>query len=226
MFNFLKFALQRVDYLLAYYQIQNYHFLKEKILHEAGELFMRYGIRSVTMDEIARQLGISKKTLYQIVENKADLIKQVMYQHQAEDLEQFLEIKNTSSNAIEEMLGLARHMMELLNKMSPTVMYDLQKYYHESWQLMEELHKKHAYAIIQNNIEEGKQQGLYRDDINADVTARFYVALSLLLVDEQLFPQKKYRKEQLVEQYISYHIHGIASPAGVALLEKHLIQTV
>ena len=186
---------------------------------------MRYGIRSVTMDEIARQLGISKKTLYQVVENKADLIQQVMYQRTTEDLETFTQIKANSENAIEEMLGLARHTVELLSKTSSTVMYDLQKYYRDSWQLMEALHKKHAYALIQNNIEEGKKQGFYRPDVDADVSARFYVALSLSLIDEQLFPQKNYRKEQLVEQYISYHIHGIATPMGVALLEEHLIQT-
>lgn len=198
--------------------------LKEKILHEAGELFMRYGVRSVTMDEIARQLGISKKTLYQAVENKADLVKQVMYQFAEEDLAAFAEIKTNSNNAIEELLGLAEYSVELLNKVSPAVMYELQKYYRESWELMEQLHNEHAKALIKLNINEGKEQGLYRYDVDSEVVAKFYVGLSFLIVNEEFFSEKDYTKDHLIKQFINYHINGIASPEGLKVLEQHLVK--
>ncbi len=196
--------------------------LKEKILTQSETMFLRYGIKSVTMDDIARDLGISKKTLYQYVDNKADLLEQVVRMHvQAEELAIKM-ICESSKNAIDEMLQIARYVTEVLRTMPATTMYDLQKYYRNIWQLMESLHQGYIYDVIKRNLDNGIQEGLYRAELNADIIAKLYVGKTNCVIDEDMFPLKEYNKENLFKEYFYYHIHGIASAKGLKLLEQYL----
>lgn len=193
---------------------------QQAVIEQAGELFLRYGIRSVTMDDIANNLGISKKTLYQYVDNKSDLIHQIILAKKAEDHKTFEAIKSKSDNAIEEILSIATCMIKSLRQVSPAVMYDLQKYYKESWQEMEEMSKKDSYNLIKDNIERGKEQELYRSNVDADIIARLHVGSIVQIVQDDLFPMTEFPKDKILEQYITYHIYGVASKKGLALLEQ------
>ena len=197
--------------------------LKEKVLSNSFDMFLRYGVKSVTMDDIARENGISKKTLYQLVDNKADLIRRIFKEHIEEEKRAFEEIKNTSTNAIEEMLNIALHVTQTLRKLGPNTIYDLKKYYRNTWEKMEALHQQHIFSIIKENIEAGKKQRVYRKDLNTDIVARIYVGMATLVVDEMFFPLKKFNRENLFSELIKYHIYGIASEKGLRLLKKHLL---
>jgi len=193
-----------------------------QIFKKAEELFMRYGLKSVTMDDIARQLGMSKKTLYQYVENKTDLITKTIVAQIEEEKAMMLDARENSNDAIEEMLKIARYAIQQLRKLSPTLVYDLQKYYQHIWQLVHKLHREHGQQMITENIERGKIQGVYRPDVNADILAKMYVMGTFAVVDEELFPLKNYNKENLFIEFIKYHIHGIASEKGLELYKKHI----
>ncbi len=195
---------------------------QQTIIERAGELFLRYGIRSVTMDDVANDLGISKKTLYQYVENKSDLIRQVILSKKEKDIQAFEAIRTNSSNAIEEVLDMATYMSETLRKVSPAIMYDLQKYYKESWCEMEEMRKQHSYKLIKSNIEQGKEQGFYRLDADADIVARLHVGSIVQIVHDNLFPIADFSKDKVLGECIIYHIRGIASNKGLILLESLL----
>ena len=195
--------------------------LDNRILIKAENLFLRYGIKSVSMDDIARELGISKKTLYQAVENKKDLLMQVIQAHVAAELEEMNTIQDEATDAIDEMLRVTQYVLPTLRQMSPTVIYDLQKYYQEVWQLIEGFHNENIFKMIKTNLERGISEGIYRDDFNADIVAKLYVGKTVLVIDEDLFPLKNYNKENLFKEYIKYHIRGIASAKGLKLLEKH-----
>ena len=195
--------------------------LKKKILTGAELMFLRNGFKSVTMDDIARQLGMSKKTLYQFVDNKADLVAQVLQHHSKTEIAEIAEIRSHAKNAINEILEIAKYVIQILRTLPPGLMFDLQKYYRKSWELMNEVHEEHIYSLIKSNIEWGIAEGLYRSDFNPDVIAKLYVAKSMIVVDEKLFPLKKYNKENLYREYINYHIHGIASQKGLKVLRKH-----
>lgn len=197
---------------------------KQQVISKAEELFMRYGIRSVTMDDIARELGMSKKTLYQYVENKSDLIEQIFQQQIQEEKCCIDQFRREAGDAIEEILKIARYVIRKLRQLSPTTMYDLQKYYRNTWKQMDALHKRHVYTVIRENIERGMAQGLYRENMNPDIVAKLYVGKTSLVADDETFPLREYNIEQLYREYILYHIHGIASPRGLALLEKHLTE--
>lgn len=173
------------------------------------------------MDDVARELGISKKTLYQFVENKADLINQILAHHFEQEQREISRIQQAAGDAIEELLMITKHVTQMLRQTSPTVTYDLQKYYRKGWERMERFHQKYIYEVIYKNIEDGVRQGIYRDDVNIDIIAKLYVGKTSLIVDEDLFPLQQYNKENLFVEYINYHIHGIASPKGLALLDKH-----
>ncbi|MCB0585871.1 MAG: TetR/AcrR family transcriptional regulator [Phaeodactylibacter sp.] len=195
--------------------------LKQHILNKSYELFMRYGIKSVTMDDIARELGMSKKTLYQYVDNKSDLIEQIFRQHVEEEKRAIERIRSSSADAVDEILKIARYVLEKLRELSPTTVYDLQKYYRNIWKQMDTLHQRHVYTIIRENLERGIRQGVYRSGLNPDIIAKLCVAKTSLAADEEMFPVREYDIKTLYWEYIDYHIHGIASAEGQRLMEKY-----
>ena len=194
----------------------------EHILEKSSQLFMRYGIKSISMDDLARELGISKKTLYQFVENKADLIEQVFQRKITEEQQAMARFRESSTDAIEEILKIAKHVIGVLRQLSPTTMYDLQKYYQQIWKKVEGLQKLHIYGIILNNLRWGMDQGLYRQDMNPEIVAKLYVAKTSFVADEDLFPASDYKLEDLFREHNNYHVYGSAAPKGLKLLEAHL----
>jgi AcrR family transcriptional regulator len=196
--------------------------LKQHILTKAFELFMRYGIKSITMDDLSRELGISKKTLYQYVQNKADLIEQLFEQHIEQEKHIMAHIQRDSVDAIDELLKIARYVIQKLCELSPTTVLDLQKYYPGIWQEVEALQRRHVYDIIRGNLERGIREGVYRNDMNLDIIAKLYVSKSMLVAEGSLFPPGEYGISRLFREFISYHIYGIASLKGRQELEKRL----
>lgn len=195
-----------------------------RLIEVARSLFMRYGIRSVTMEDITREMGVSKKTLYQVVDNKEDLVHQVLAHKLDEDVVALKQIQVEAIDAIDEMLRVTRYILANLRDLSPAVVFDLNKYYGSIWKKVEGVHKQQTYLLIRDNLKRGISQGLYRENINPDIIARLYVAKSSLIVDEGLFPSAEYHPATLFEETILYHMHGVASSRGLILLEKHLYE--
>ncbi len=193
---------------------------KQQILEKAEELYLKIGIKSVSMDDLARSLGVSKKTLYQYVENKNDLVSQIIECHINEEIEAVTEILKNSDNAIDEMLQVAKYVLNQLRKLSPTAVYDLKKYYRDCWETIEKHNQFFVYNNIKTNIERGQKEGIYRNDVSADIIAKLYVSQNFLIVDEDLFPLKEYDREKLFNQFITYHIRGIASPKGLEIFDE------
>ncbi len=195
---------------------------KEKILKKSEELFLQYGLKSVTMDDLASQLGMSKKTLYQFVENKGDLIEQIIDLHISDEKAFMENSRETAKDAVEEMILVARHNIQELKKLSPTVIYDLKKYYQHLWSLIEQLESEHTFEFIKSNIERGMDQGVYRSDINVDIITKIYVLSTMAVVNEKMFSQKIYKKEELFTEFIKYHLQGITTEKGFTLYKKYL----
>jgi hypothetical protein len=141
-----------------------------------------------------------------------------------EEEEEIAEIKGAAKDAIHEMLLIGKHFTRMMRGINPTAIYDLKKYYRKTWDSMEKIMQQYIFETIKNNIEKGVEEEVYRSDFNIDIIARFYVAKTLMVVDEDLFPLKRYDKEELFNEFMNYHIHGIASPKGLDLLEKHFIK--
>lgn len=190
---------------------------KAEILDQTFALTMKYGIKSVSMDDIARQIGISKKTIYQHFDNKKALVQEMVQMQISQDEADIAVIIAESKDAIDEMVGIARHILSFLRAMSPSLMYDMQKYYAKEWQMVDMHHRSFLYGIVKSNIERGKSEGYYLQEINADVLARLYGNMCQCITDEEYFPLRDYSKSDLYADLVSYHMRGIVSPKGLEL---------
>ena len=176
---------------------------KEEILKKTFDLVMKYGIKSVSMDDISKSIGISKKTIYQFFENKRSLIEEVIDDHIKEDEQIIAQIVDKSQNAIDEIIDIARHVLSFLKGMSPSMMFDTQKYYPRIWEKVETQHFKFIQDIIKTNIERGQKEGLYNDDLNSDIISKIYVKQTLTMADEETFPSSEYERSELFKTFIT-----------------------
>jgi AcrR family transcriptional regulator len=193
------------------------------ILNKSAELFLRYGVKNLTMDEIATQLGMSKKTIYAYVANKADLVKKVMQAHLDKENDFTKEVQKTSKNALEEHIRIMTFMSEEIQSFNSVIFFELQKYYPESYALFNEHREKVALRNILNNLKMGIKEGLYRADMDVEIVSRIFVYGLDILMDQQRFPSKKYQFFILYKEFIIYHLAGILTPKGTTYLEQSKI---
>ena len=194
---------------------------KEKeIITRAGEIYMKYGLKSVTMDDMARQLSISKKTLYKYVSDKADLVKKVMSSFKEQDQQEVTLICQNAQNSIDEVFGISKKVVEILADTHPSIFYDLEKYYPEAWEIMCNHHDHFVMDCVKKNLDKGKEEGLYRSDLNTDIIAKVYTSRMDEIFSEDLFPASQYNRAELYLELFRYHIRGIASPKGIEYLKE------
>lgn len=195
--------------------------VKTKILKGAEELFMRYGVRSITMDEIARHLGISKKTLYQYYVDKDDIVASTTHGHLVNEKKQFDQIAEESANAVEELVKLSHCLRENLKGMNPSLLFDLQKYHHKAWNIWIEFKTKFIRESVVRNLKHGIEHGLYRPEINPEILAVVRIETVQLGFDDQLFPHDKFNLPQVQMQILEHFIHGLLTDKGRKLFTKY-----
>ena len=195
---------------------------KSTLLTSAKELFLSYGVKSVSMDDIARMLGISKKTVYTFVENKKELVVSVIRQFIDEEHAIVDEIRANSENAIHEMMSIARYVLENVRKINPSLSYDLKKYHPAAWRLIDKDHFNHIQDCIKMNIERGIKEGFYREEIDVDIYSKLYIGLARLIFNPDSFDTREYRLSDLYQNTMDYHIHGIMNDKGRKTFNKYL----
>ncbi|MBL7778495.1 MAG: TetR/AcrR family transcriptional regulator [Chitinophagales bacterium] len=193
------------------------------LLHKSREMFMRSGVKSMTMDDIARELGMSKKTIYQFVGNKAELVNKVLNEYLSEERKQVETILSKSANAVDGMINMVEYLLNVLHDFNPASLNDLQKYYPEAWKIYDEYRYQYVVTRIRENLDTGVKQGVYRADMDADIIARIYVRGIDMILDQQMFPQKRYSFFNLYKEFLKYHLRGIVSPKGLKILEQHSV---
>lgn len=193
--------------------------MKEKIIKESTQLFFRFGVRSVSMDDIAKEIGISKKTLYVHFKDKDELIKECMLVHDAEEKQILKSFQRDATNAIDEMIRIAKYVERMLKQVSLTMIYDLQKYHREAWEMINKMHNDDIFIEIKTNLERGIREGVYRNDFDINIVAKIYVSTTTLSTNSDFFSPDEYNINDVIKTNILYHLHGIVSPKGLALLE-------
>ena len=194
----------------------------EAILDQALRLFMRHGIKSMTMDDVANHLHISKKTLYQFVTDKNDLVERAVARMHTSHTACIDDICGRGLNAIDEQYEIAKYLAGLLSQVHPSIHYDLEKYHPKAWEQFHRQKRMHIDQCITRNMLKGIKEGFYRDDLNVDVVAKLYMARFDVLFDGELFPMDKYSFADITWESFRYHIHGIASSKGVHYLMKKM----
>lgn len=192
-----------------------------KICTIAEKLFMRYGIRSITMDDVARELSISKKTLYQFVEDKDDLVKKTISIHLEEIDRMALSIVSNEDNAIQQILKIADIMISMHKEVSQGLLFDLKKFHPDSFTMLIEHREKVMVGEITKNLHLGIKQKLYRKDLNVDLTAGFYMALVMASLDSDISILNRTPFNEKYAYFINYHLTAICTDEGHAYLHKH-----
>lgn len=202
--------------------------LKNLIKNKATHCFLRFGFRSVTMDDLANQLGISKKTLYQNFTTKEELLHEVLKDKEKERDAKMESFAKSASNPVEMLYGVFQEMLEESEKQSPNYIFDLKKYYHQVWEYFIQKIEKTSIERIKANIKEGKKQGLYRAEINEDIIAGLFYHNAIMFTEQEMIPSNVIQRRTFIKEMLEYHLHGICTDAGRSLIpqytKKYLIQ--
>lgn len=194
---------------------------RKNILSKVAELYQKYGIKSVTMDDVARELSISKKTLYQYFSDKTDLVKKFVVE--------FLDNRphatccfDENINAIEELMFVNKHVNQMLKDYNPSMFFDLKKYYPEIHFASIKKRRDKIYESILANLKKGKAEGIYRDDMIEDIIARLHMSRIDSLIENKYFTIEEFTSPQFTNEIFTYHIRGIANEKGIKIFEELL----
>ena len=185
-------------------------------------LFDKYGIRSVTMDDVAREMSVSKKTLYKYFENKADLVHKCVMTIFDEVEACMMEIHASAQNAIDELFDIDNVIRKIMEDHNPGLHFQLHKYYPQTAKALYEGRKNLINKMIAENIDSGKRDGLFREDFETDVVTHLYCSKIESLREDEEDLMRKFHTRKVMRQALEYHIRGMASPKGLKYLEKRL----
>ena len=196
----------------------DHHTLLEEVLH----LYSRYGIRSVTMDDISRELGMSKKTIYRLVKDKEELVNQVLkYESSRSDLVT-KRFRKSGANAIDQLIEVNGLMFDARTQHNPTFYYDLKKYHLKSFTKWMDKKRERMYTLLTENMIRGKKEGIYRSDLNHHIIARLYMARMEMLDRTDLIENEEIKSQNFFREILIYHIHGICNDKGLEYFSQNM----
>lgn len=195
--------------------------IKDKIVSGSSKLFFKYGIRNITMDAIAGDLGISKRTIYDNFKDKDELLK---YCFEANTLKQNKvvdEILNNSENLIEALIKIIKHNVNNLKLVNPIFFFDIKKYYSKLFELKIKKNNEKNINRITDILNKGIREKIFRSEINVEIVALLILEQYKLLGNQEIFPDTKFSKAEVFENISINFIRGIATEKGLLLVEKY-----
>ena len=194
----------------------------QNIIETVARLYQQYGIRSVTMDDVARELGMSKKTLYNYVANKDDLVKHYIEHVTWQRRCNVDYIKEQNLNAIEELFEVNEHVVDMLKNYNPSTEYDLKKYYPHHYHRLREIRRNNMFQAVKENMQKGKSEGLYREEMDEDILARVHVSRIENSFANEMFDVTELTSWRFIREMMIYHVRGIANERGVEFFYRKL----
>lgn len=196
--------------------------MKEQILEKAAQMFITLGFKSVTMDDLSQNMGISKKTIYQFFENKNELVHEAslfVYEKISAGIDAICDLDN---NAIEELIHIKDFVMTALNDEKSPALYQLSKFYPETFKFIRKLEFEKMQSCVVRNLLNGISEGLYRQDLNIPFITRIYFQGVFAIKDIEVFPHAEFNSQAVQDLYLDYHLRSLVTPKGLKLLEEKL----
>ena len=196
--------------------------MRTKILEKAGEMYLNLGFKSVTMDDIANELGVSKKTIYVHFSNKTALVNSVtlcFFEAISEGINMICEL---GKNPIEELYEIKKFVMFKLKDDKSSPQYQLQKYYPQIYASLKQKQFDVMQSCIGENLTRGVNLGLYRESINIGFISRIYFHGVTGIKDIELFPLEQFSMSSLMNFYLEYHLRGICTDKGITILNQFI----
>ncbi|HEA29446.1 MAG TPA: TetR/AcrR family transcriptional regulator [Leeuwenhoekiella sp.] len=194
--------------------------MKTEILNTASELFLNLGFKSVTMDDIAYEMGISKKTIYSQYNHKTELVQDVSFHLLNQIFEGVDAIIHENKNPIEELYDIKKYVLQHLKGEKSSPAQQLQKYYPKIYDALKSKQYSYMQACVCSNLTRGIEQGLFRKNLNIDFVSRIYFIGITGIKDTVIFPIEDFPAASLHERYLEYHLRGIVTTKGRQILKK------
>ncbi|MBT8304508.1 MAG: TetR/AcrR family transcriptional regulator [Bacteroidia bacterium] len=198
--------------------------MKDKIITKSAELFLTLGFKSVTMDDIANELGISKKTIYQHFDNKTKLVESVTFSLFENICEGIDCIYASSNNPIEELYDIKMFVMKYLKNERTSPQYQLKKYYPKIFQALKVKQFDKMHGSVKESLQKGIDTQLFRSNIDVEFISRMYFNGMTGIKDETIFPKDQFTTEYLIESYLEYHLRAIVTNKGLKTLNQFILQ--
>ncbi|RED50540.1 TetR/AcrR family transcriptional regulator [Seonamhaeicola aphaedonensis] len=196
--------------------------MREKIINKAAELFLNFGFKSVTMDDIANEMAISKKTIYVHFANKTKLIEAVTFTIFENVCEGIDGICNSSDNPIKELYDIKMFVLHYLKNEKTSPQFQLKKYYPKIYNQLKLKQFEKMYDSVKESLQNGIANGLFRDSIDVDFISKMYFTGMTGIKDQTIFPLNNYDMEYLIESYLEYHLRAIVTDKGLQILNKFI----
>lgn len=197
---------------------------RERILLESKALFKQRGVRSVTMDDIAGALGMSKKTLYTYFENKAEIVRAVAEEHFRREIASQEAALARGMDPVHTMLEVMLSAAKGLAEIPMHMVYDIRKHYPDAWCLFDEFKEEYILQVLRENLAQGVAEGYYRKDMDIELAALIRVAQIESSLNENYFPETKFSFVQVQMEHFKIYLHGIMTMKGKRLLYQYLNQ--
>lgn len=193
-----------------------------EIINRVKEMYFRYGIKSVTMDDVARELSISKKTLYQHFSDKEKLVDEVVKILLVEKTEIVDNLIADCPDAISEMVTIHQFMDKMSREHSYAMENDMRKYYPATFNRIVTSKRAHMYKVAIENIQRGQKEGFYRSEVNGEIIAKTVLVRFESSIDSCIFTCEEMLTKEFFNEILNYHVRGIATPKGIKRLEEIL----
>jgi AcrR family transcriptional regulator len=193
----------------------------ERIIQGGEDLFLQAGIKSVTMDDIAKHLGMSKKTIYQFFKDKNELVTALVKKKLKEDEDQMIEFISRSTNVIEEMINMTKCSEEMFSRINPIVIHDMQKYHPDAWKVFQDFKSDVLVSTLEELLTKGIKQGYIRPEIDVKIVARMRVNTVELGFNTSIFPVAEFNTWKVQVQFLDHFNYGICTLKGYKLLNQY-----
>ena len=198
--------------------------IKNKILQGAQRMYLNYGFKSVTMDDIAKELGISKKTIYQYYSDKNELVEDVVRSFLEWNKNQVCHIADQSKNIIEELFKTFQHMINNMSSVNPAVLYDLKKFHARAWDIYRDFRSDVFLKLITDSMNIGIEQGYFRAEVNVEILARMRFEQIQMAFDQEIFPSSKFNFVEIHTQFMDHFIRGILTDKGIEKYKNYKLK--
>jgi len=195
--------------------------IRERIIKEAFGLFIKYGIRAVTMDQIACELGISKRTLYENFEDKNTLLSKGIAHFRKIKHTEAIDMLKNCDNVIESLYFIGKHGEEFRKKVNPLFFEDIRKFYPEIHSNISDKSADKEYPLMETMFRKGINEGVFKKDLNSNLIADFWHQVMTIFMNEEMFPRERYTQKELLMNLIIPYLKGIATEKGQKLIEKY-----
>jgi TetR/AcrR family transcriptional regulator, cholesterol catabolism regulator len=206
--------------------LEKYKKVRERILDKSLEMFFRYGIKAVTMDDIARELGISKKTIYLHFADKDAIVNEGVESHFEKECRESEKMQAEASDPIAEVVMGSEMMRQMLTGMNPSMFLDLKRFYPAAWQSFIEFKNGFILDLIRKNLIKGIEAGLYRTELNIEILSRLRNEEVEMGFDPEVFPNNKFNVLETQLSLLDHFLRGIMTSDGLKLYEKYVKKTI